>query len=85
MRKLLTTILLSLLILSGIPVFAAPPATVTYQGYLTTSGGAAISSSGVCWSTTSTPTISNSKTTNLRFKVRSPTPFQAKEHRPGTM
>ncbi|NVO00461.1 MAG: collagen-like protein, partial [Geobacteraceae bacterium] len=42
MRNLLTTILITLLILSGIPALAALPSTVTYQGYMTAANGAPV-------------------------------------------
>lgn len=38
--------------------------TATSGGNITSDGGAAITAKGVCWSTTQTPTISNSKTSD---------------------
>ena len=38
--------------------------TVTSGGNITTDGGAAVTARGVCWNTSSGPTISNSKTTD---------------------
>ncbi|MFZ4860503.1 MAG: hypothetical protein ACOYL3_29440, partial [Desulfuromonadaceae bacterium] len=42
MRILLTTILISLLAVVGTPAFAAPPFTITYQGYLAKASGAPV-------------------------------------------
>ena len=44
---------------SGITKYAA-----SAGGTITSNGGSAITASGICWSTTSTPTTSNSKTTD---------------------
>jgi uncharacterized protein (TIGR02145 family) len=38
--------------------------TASFGGTVTATGGAAITAQGVCWSTTTAPTISNSKTTD---------------------
>jgi uncharacterized protein (TIGR02145 family) len=51
-------------ILSTAPVSNITSSTATSGGNITEIGGATISSSGVCWSTTSKPTINNSKTTD---------------------
>lgn len=40
------------------------PSTATGGGHVTGDGGSAVTARGVCWSTSSNPTISNSRTTN---------------------
>ncbi|MCX6309152.1 MAG: fibrobacter succinogenes major paralogous domain-containing protein [Bacteroidia bacterium] len=45
-------------------VTAITPTTATCGGAITSNGGAAITVSGVCWSTTASPTTANSKTTD---------------------
>ena len=51
-------------ILTTIAVSSITTTTVTSGGNITSDGSAAVTARGVCWSTSITPTIANSKTTN---------------------
>jgi len=54
----------SLPALTTTAVSAITAGTVTTGGTITSNGGLTITSQGVCWSTTATPTITNSKVTD---------------------
>jgi sugar lactone lactonase YvrE len=59
-----TTVALVLPSLSSTVVTAITSTTALSGGTITSDGGSAILTSGICWSTTSNPTISDSKTTD---------------------
>jgi uncharacterized protein (TIGR02145 family) len=51
-------------VLTSTAISSVSYTTAVSGGVITSDGGATISAKGVCWATTSNPTISNSKTTN---------------------
>jgi uncharacterized protein (TIGR02145 family) len=51
-------------VLITVSVSSIKPATVNSGGNITSDGGATITARGVCWSTTQSPTVNDSKTTD---------------------
>ena len=59
-----TTLSQSVIIINQTPIAPSYTRGFTGGGTITSDGGSVITSRGICWNTTGTPTISNSRTTN---------------------